>query len=215
MSSYFFILYFNRLCHNSFRVLCCAFKILSETPDAPSKTTIFNRGYDQNGWPFAPCGLLIRPNGFDQAHQRLTFCCFKQCLKVKRAALENLQDCYNIAQCPHIHNRTGFAKHMSIKEYPRLVNEIPRGTKRYNTIKKMRSVFERANSTIKEDIKILEKPRVLNGFRANILGQMAGITLLLKRTLSFIVKITNQFAKCLKLKPPSIPKSIQNIIQIE
>ena len=104
---------------------------------------------------------------------------------------------------------------MSIKKYPRLINEIPRGSKRYNTIKKMRSASERANSTIKEDIKILEKPRVLNGFRANILGQMAGITLLLKRALSFIVKITNQFAKCLELRPPPIPKSIQNIIQLE
>ena len=180
-----------------------------------SKTAIFNRGYDQNGWPFAPCGLLTRSNGFDQAHNRLTFCCFKQCLNLRKTALKKLQDCYDISQCPHILNRTGFAKHMSIKEYPRLVNEIPRGTKRYNTIKKLRSAAERANSTIKEDIKILEKPRVLNGYRANILGQMAGITLLLKRTLSFIVKITNQFAKCLKLKPPSIPKSIQNIIQIE
>ena len=180
-----------------------------------SKTAIFNRGYDQNGWPFAPCGLLTRPNGFDQEHQRLTFCCFKQCLKLRQPALENLQDCYNISQCPHILNRTGFAKHMSIKEYPRLVNEIPRGSVRYNTIKKMRSASERANSTIKEDIKILEKPRVLNGFRANILGQMAGITLLLKRALSFIVKITNQFAKCLELRPPPIPKSIQNIIQLE
>ena len=59
---------------------------------------------------------------------------------------------------------------MSIKEYPRLINEIPRGSARYNTIKKMRSASERANSTIKEDIKILEKPSVLNGFRANILG---------------------------------------------
>ena len=41
-----------------------------------SKTAILNRGYDQNGWPFAPCGLLTRPNGFDQEHQRLSFCCF-------------------------------------------------------------------------------------------------------------------------------------------
>ena len=180
-----------------------------------SKTAIFNRGYDQNGWPFAPCGLLTRPNGFDQEHQRLTFCCFKQCLNLKKTALESLQASYNISICPHILNRTGFAKHMSIKEYPRLVNEIPRGSKRYSTIKNLRSASERANSTIKEDIKILEKPRVLSGFRANILGQMAAITLLLKRAFSFIVKITNQFAKSLKLKPPSIPKSIQNIIQLE
>ncbi|EFK09731.1 conserved hypothetical protein [delta proteobacterium NaphS2] len=102
-----------------------------------SKSAILNRGYDQNGWPFAPCGLLTRPNGFDQAHQRLTFCCFKQCLKLRETALKNLQGSYNISQCPHILNRTGFAKHMSIKEYPRLINEIPRGTKRYDTIKKI------------------------------------------------------------------------------
>ncbi|MBT3185928.1 MAG: hypothetical protein HN342_15535 [Nitrospina sp.] len=180
-----------------------------------SKTAILNRGYDINGWPFAPCGLLTRPNGFDQAHQRLTFCCFKQCLKLRKIAMENLQASYNISQCPHIHNRTGFTKHMSIKQYPRLINEIPRGTKRYNTIKKLRSAAERANSTIKEDIKILEKPRVLKRFRANILGQMAGIALLLKRAFSFIVKITNQFAKSIKRRPPPIPKSIQNIIQLE
>lgn len=135
-----------------------------------SKTAILNRGYDQNGWPFAPCGLLTRPNGFDQNHQRLTFCCFKSCLKLNKTSMENLNATYNISQCPHILNRTGFTKHMSIKEYPRLVNEIPRGTKRYNTIKNLRSAAERANSTIKEDIKILEKPRVSNGFRSNILG---------------------------------------------
>jgi hypothetical protein len=189
-----------------------------------SKTTILNRGYDQNGWPFAPCGLLARPNGFDQKHQRLTFCCFKQCLKLRQTAIKDLQERYDITQCPHIHNRNGFAKHMYVKEYPRLVNEIPRGSKRYNTIKKMRSASERANSTIKEDIKILEKPRVIDGFRANILGQMAGITLLLKRAFSFIAKITNRFRKLFrtndpaikeKLQPPFIPKAIRNVIQLE
>ena len=189
-----------------------------------SKIAILNRGYDQNGWPFAPCGLLSRPNGFDQKHQRLTFCCFKQCLKLRQTALQNLQERYDISQCPHMHNRNGFSRHMSIKEHPRLVNEIPRGSKRYNTIKKMRSASERANSTIKEDIRILEKPRVIDGFRSNILGQMAGITLLLKRAFSFIVRITNRFRKLFKtndpaikekLKPPFISKSIRNVIQLE
>lgn len=189
-----------------------------------SKTALLNRGYDQNGWPFAPCGLLARPNGFDQKHQRLTFCCFKQCLKLRQKALQDLQGRYDISQCPHIHNRNGFSKHMSVNEHPRLINEIPRGSKRYNTIKKMRSASERANSTIKEDIKILEKPRIIDGFRANILGQISGITLLLKRAFSFIVKVTNRIRKSLKsnnprfkekLIPPSIPKSIRNIIQLE
>jgi len=198
-----------------------------------SKQALQNRSYDQKGWPFAPCGLLTRVNGFDKKHQRLTFCCFKQCLKLRHKALQDLQSRYDIAQCLHIHNQTGYTKHMYIKEHPRLINEIPRGTKRYNTLKKMRSASERSNSTMKpveslqverEDIKILDRPRVLNGSRANILAQMAAIVLLLKRALSFIVRVTNQIRKLLhtndpsikeKLKPPFIPKSIRNIIQLE
>ena len=189
-----------------------------------SKQALRNRGYDQKGWPFAPCGLLTRPNGFDQIHQRLTFCCFKQCLKLRHKALQDLQSRYDIAQCPHVHNQTGYAKHMYIKEHPRLINEIPRGSKRYNTFKKMRPASERLNSTMKEDLKILDKPKVLNGPRANILAQMAAIVLLLKRAFSFIVRTTNQVRKVLqtndpdineKFKPPLIPKSIRNIIQLE
>ena len=113
---------------------------------------------------------------------------------------------------------------MYVKEHPRLINEIPRGSKRYNNVKKIRSASERANSTMKEDLKILEKPRVLNGYRANILAQMAAIVLLLRRAFSFIVRITNLFRKLHrtndpklkeKLNPPSIAKSIQNLIQLE
>jgi hypothetical protein len=55
-----------------------------------SKPDLIARGYDQNGWPFAPCGLLCRPNGFEQKYQRATFCCFKQCLNLRRQALEDL-----------------------------------------------------------------------------------------------------------------------------
>lgn len=189
-----------------------------------TKQALLDRGYDQNGWPFAPCSLLTRPNGFDKKHQRLTFCCFKQCLKLRPKALENLQKQYDIATCPHIRNRTGFSKHMYVKEHPRLINEIPRGSRRYKNIKKIRSASERANSTMKEDIKVLDKPRVLNRARANILAQIAAIVLLLTRGLSFIVRVTNLFRKLHrtndpnlkeKLKPPSIPRSIRNLIQLE
>jgi len=113
---------------------------------------------------------------------------------------------------------------MYVKEHPRLVNEIPRGSRRYKTIKNIRSASERANSTMKEDLKILDKPRVISGSRANILAQLAAIALLLKRAFSFIVKITSQIRKLCQindpalkenLKPPFIPKSIRNIIQLE
>ena len=189
-----------------------------------SKQALVNRGYDQKGWPFAPCGLLTRPNGFDKKHQRLTFCCFKQCLKLRPKAMDSLNNQYNIAICPHIKNRNGFAKHMYVKEHPRLVNEIPRGSKRYNVIKKIRSASERANSTMKEDLKILEKPRVLNASRSNILAQLSAIVLLLKRAFNFIIRITVLFRKIQetndpnakeKLRPPLVPKSIQRLIQLE
>ena len=174
-----------------------------------SKQALLNRGYDQKGWPFAPCDLLIRPNGFDQKHQRLTFCCFKQCLKLKYKALQDLKIRYHITQCPHIHNHTGYAKHMYVKERPRLVNEIPRGTKRYHAFKKMRPASERSNSTMKEDLKILDKPRVLNGPRANILAQIAAITLLLKRAFSFIVRITIRIRKSYKSNDPTLKEKLK------
>lgn len=189
-----------------------------------SKQNLVERGYDQNGWPFAPCGLLCRPNGFDKKHQRMTSCCFKQCLKLRQKARHDLQSRFDISSCPHIENKTGFAKHMYVKEHPRLVNEIPRGSKRYKEIKKIRSASERSNSTLKEDIKILDKPRVMNSSRANILAQMAAIVLLLKRAFAFIVRTTNLLRKLHKtnnpdikkiLKHPLIPKSMANIIQLE
>ena len=189
-----------------------------------SRQALIDRGYDQNGWPFAPCGLLCRPNGFDKKHQRLTFCCFNQCLKLRPKAIADLQNRYDIAICPYQQNQTGFTKHMYVKEHPRLVNQIPRGSKRYQQIKKIRTASERSNSTIKEDIKIIDKPKVMNISRADILAQMAAIVLLLNRAFKFIVKITLFLRKSqlsddpairVKLKPPIVKKSILSLIQLE
>jgi len=184
-----------------------------------SKEAILQRGYDQNGQPFAPCKMLCRTNGFDEKRNRLTFCCFKQCLTLKYKALENLKGRFDIATCPHLQNQTGFIRHMYVKEHPRLINEIPRGSKRYKDIKKLRSSSERINSALKEDLKILDRPRVLNRQRSNILAQIAGVVLLLKRAFSFIVRVTMLMRKISddpvakkKLTLPSIPPSILNII---
>jgi hypothetical protein len=186
------------------------------------KDDLLNRGYDRNGRPFSLCGLLCRSNGFDENRQRLTFCCFKQCQILKYQALQDLQSRFDIATCPHLQNQTGFVRHMYVKDLPRLINEIPRGSKRYIVIKKIRSSSERTNSSLKENLKILDRPKVLNRQRANILAQMAGIVLLLKRAFSFIVRTTILFRKFYtdndqtakkKLSLRSIAKSILNIIQ--
>lgn len=77
---------------------------------------------------------------------------------------------------------------------------------------------------MKEDLKIIEKPRVLNISRSNILAQLAAIVLLLKRAFNFMVRITLLFRKLHqtndpdvkeKLQLPSVPKSILSLIQLE
>ena len=189
-----------------------------------SKEALLKRGYDQNGWPFAPCGLLCRPNGFDKDRQRLTFCCFTQCLRLKHKALENLQNRFDIASCSHTGNHTGFVKHMALQDHPRLLNEIPRGSQRYSQIKKLRSASERSNSTMKEDLKILDKPRVIGSERAAILVLLAAIFLLCKRGFAFIARVTHMLRRFHQTKDPKlerwlkhleIPKSIRNLIQRE
>jgi len=189
-----------------------------------TSTALRKRGYDRNGWPYAPCGILTRPNGFDSKKQRHTFCCFKQCLKLKAPGIKHIQDDYDIGSCRHIENRNGYARHMYIKKQPRLQNQIPRGTKRYNTIKQARSASERANSTIKEDIRILDKPIVYNKKRADIIGQIAAIVLLLYRAMAFIVKTTLLLKKHADSNDPDaldkashhyIPKSIRSLIELE
>ena len=76
-----------------------------------SRQAILDRGYDQRGWPFAPCNLICRPNGFDKKHQRMTFCCFKQCLKLRPKALENLHRFYypNVNGNNFCHKQSGMA----------------------------------------------------------------------------------------------------------
>jgi hypothetical protein len=189
-----------------------------------SKEALLKRGYDQNGWPFAPCGLLCRPNGFDEKRNRLTFCCFKHCLTLKYKALEELKNRYDLADCPHLKNKNGCIKHMATSDHPRLVNEIPRGSKRYKEIKNLRSAAERSNATIKEDLNMLRRPRVIGLKRASILSHIAAIVLLLKRAFAFVVRITCRFRQwrktrdpnlSQKLKPPQVQKSILNLIQRE
>jgi hypothetical protein len=45
-----------------------------------SPEALKERGYNQKGWPYAPCGLLTHPNGFDASSQRASFSCRRQCL---------------------------------------------------------------------------------------------------------------------------------------
>jgi hypothetical protein len=199
--------------------------IIDYNPRRENRTleALHNRGYDENGWPYAPCGLTTAHNGFDCKRGRHSFCCFKKCLGLKAAAIKNLNSGYDLASCPFLQNSCGFSTHSYIKNHPRLINELLRGTKRYNEVKKMRSAVERINSVVKEDLKIIQSPIIYNKVRADILAQIAAITLLLYRALAFIVKISVMFAKCRTsgadidelLQPYFVSKSVRSLLQLE
>jgi hypothetical protein len=178
------------------------------------------RGYDQNGWPYAPCGLLTRPNGFDPSCQRASFSCRRQCLSAKDPHITEYAQ-----SCPHWFNHHGFTKHLSVKQLPRLITEVIRGTFRYQKLKALRTAAERTNSTAKQDLSILAKPKLRGLKNAGILAQITVIVVLLKRIIRFIVKVTLACRKeiqnnkspppYLYIPGPKVPNFIWNLIRRE
>lgn len=181
-----------------------------------SASSLYKRGYDQNGWPFAPCKVVCHPNGYDKEHNRLTFVCAKQCLKTNHLIPDPIQN------CPPLTNSLGYTIHKSISENPRLFCEVPRGTSRYKKIRNLRSSSERTNSTAKANLPLLSHPHVRNLTRMAILAQIACIVILIKRFLDFVVRITilwrkfkttgnQKFYKSLSLK--KLPAFLLSLIQ--
>ena len=184
-----------------------------------SANALKNRGHDRNGWPYAPCGLLTRPNGFDFNCQRASFTCRRQCVTSRDPAIVRYSQ-----DCRYWINYHGFTKHMSVRQFPRLISEVIRGTERHQKIKALRSAAERTNATAKDDFCILSKPKVRGLKHAGILSQMAVIVVLLKRVACFIVKVTlalrektqnNKSPPVFFVPGPSVPKFILNLVMRE
>jgi hypothetical protein len=119
-----------------------------------SPQALKTRGYDHKGRPYAPCGLLTRPNGFDQKCKRASFSCRRRCVGSNDPQIRQ-----HAENCKHWINYHGFTSHMSIKDFPRLIIEVLRGTDRHHKLKALRSASERTNSSAKEDLCILNKPK--------------------------------------------------------
>ncbi|NLD49679.1 MAG: transposase [Clostridiaceae bacterium] len=106
------------------------------------KESLRKRGYDENGRPYAPCGRVCKPGGYDYERKALQNTCGKQCLQCKNTD--------ELPECEYRKNKQGYTKRMSTEELPRLILEVPRGSKRYKKIKAIRSSSERMNSYGKE-----------------------------------------------------------------
>jgi len=182
------------------------------------REALLERGYDRNGRPYVPyCHLPTRPNGFDASTQRLSFSCFKQCVKSRLPS--NLELYRN---CPHRSKRLGYSTHVSIAQHPRLILEIPRGSERYRQLHALRSAAERTNSTLKEDYSILRKPPVRSLPRAAVVSQMGVITMLMDRVTRFVLdntikerkfKATGDKTWFDRLSPPEIPSYLKPFVK--
>lgn len=145
------------------------------------KDSLKKRGYDENGYPYAPCGIVCRPNGYDYGRRALKNICDKQCLTCKNAV--------ELPECEYRDNKQGYTKWMSTKELPRLILEVPRGSRKYKRIKAIRSSSERTNSYGNE-WNGMDNLRLwgLNAYAVRI--ALCCIVMMLKKVMEFILKMT-------------------------
>jgi hypothetical protein len=102
---------------------------------------LVSRGFDENGYPYAPCGRKCIPNGYDSKRNAVKNICAKQCMKADES---------NNVTCIFRKNKHGYSKWMYIDEHPRIVIEVPRGSKKFKKLKAYRSSSERINGLAKE-----------------------------------------------------------------
>ncbi len=138
------------------------------------------RGYNEVGWPYAPCGAVMQPNGYDSETNRLKFTCGKACPNGHQA-------------CPFRANKTGCVKNIPINNDSRLVLEVPRGTRRYKIIFALRSSVERNNDYFADNGLSRPKYHGLHNMQLNTL--LTGIVTLLRKFYDLIEEASRQEAQ--------------------
>lgn len=143
-----------------------------------SPAALRQRGYDQNGTPYAPCGRLCRSNGYNYQSDSRQYVCGLPCPLQERQ------------QCPHGEKVRGYTHTMSFAEYPRLIGPIQRGTGAWKVLYAARTASERTNSYNQE---VIDKgrPLKLRGLKAlRFSGVIRTVAHLLRRAMNFILDVT-------------------------
>jgi len=142
------------------------------------ETSLLNRGYDQNGAPYAPCGRLCHSNGYDYEAQSRQYVCGLPCPPEEQQ------------RCPHRYGVLGYCRRMSFKDHPRLIGPIQRGSKAWDDLYKARSSSERANSYDQEVVGNAH-PLRMRGLKAfRFAGAIRTLAQLLRRALNFVLDVT-------------------------
>jgi hypothetical protein len=141
-------------------------------------TSLLNRGYDQNGTPYAPCGRLCRSNGYDYQADSRQYVCGVTCPPEERQ------------HCPHRYGVLGYCHRMSFKDHPRLIGPIQRGSPEWYDLYQARSASERTNSYDQEVVGKAHPIRMrgLKAFR--FAGAIRTLAQLLRRALNFVLDVT-------------------------
>ena len=152
-----------------------AYNPRNEHLDAAS---LVNRGYDQYGTPYAPCGRLCRSNGYDYHAESRQYVCGRPCSPEEQR------------QCPHSAGVLGYSHRMTFKEPPRLIGPIRRGTPAWQRLYAARSASERPNSYDQEVIANAHPLRMrgLKAFRCA--GAIRTLAQLLRRAVNFVLDVT-------------------------
>ena len=140
--------------------------------------SLLNRGYDQNGTPYAPCGRLCHSNGYDYQAQSRQYVGGLACPTEEQK------------RCPHRHGVLGYCHRMRFKEYPRLIRPIQRGSKAWHDFYQARSSSERTNSYDQEVVGNAH-PLRMRGLKAfRFAGALRTLAQLLRRALNFVLDVT-------------------------
>jgi hypothetical protein len=147
------------------------------------ETSLLNRGYDQNGTPYAPCGRLCHSNGYDYQAQSRQYVCGFPCPPEERQC------------CPHRFGVLGYCHRMSFKDHPRLIGPIQRGSQAWHHLYGARSSSERTNSYDQEVIGQAH-PLRMRGLKAfRFAGAIRTLAQLLRRALNFVLDVTYTLGK--------------------
>jgi hypothetical protein len=141
--------------------------------------SLMNRGYDQYGTPYAPCGRLCHSNGYDYQAQSRQYVCGRSCPPDEQR------------QCPHRFGVLGYSHRMTFNAHPRLIGPIQRGTKAWQRLYAARGASERTNSYDQEVIAYAH-PLRMRGLKAfRFAGAIRTLAQLLRRALNFVLDVTH------------------------
>ncbi len=145
--------------------------------------SLHQRGYDQHGTPYAPCGRLCRSHGYDYRAQSRQYVCGLACPPSERR------------HCPYRFGVLGYSHRMSFQDPPRLIGPIQRGTPAWQRLYAARSASERTNSYNQEVI-ARAHPLRMRGLKAfRFAGAIRPLAQLLRRALTFVLDATYTLGK--------------------